>query len=262
VVETKKWKMLMILMLIFMIMLIIFSSIGLINSSGIQQQYNYYVGSGSLVDGSFELNSPLWTFTTQGSLESVRCGYSFTLRYPHSGNWEAFTNGPEFDQIINVPANANITSSSYWVCSDSDSMATYTTIQLNYGNGTAAQHNDVTPAGSTWYQHSFADILPTTNTSITRIYISLTTGYLSYGAAVIDDVSLSYNLYTTTVIPPNQIGAAQVMFGIGLFGATLLIVAPVYAIENFLDGEYINALGISFLMFILGFAFVVAWLFG
>ena len=56
-------------------------------------------------------------------------------------------------------------------------------------------------------------------------------------------------------------GADIILMAIGLIGAMMLILAPVYCIETFIEGDYVSAFGYAFLMVLLGFGFVVAWLF-
>jgi hypothetical protein len=51
-----------------------------------------------------------------------------------------------------------------------------------------------------------------------------------------------------------------VMLALGLFGAIMLTVAPVYFIEKAKGGDWDDALCWGMLMFIIGFALVIAWL--
>jgi hypothetical protein len=62
------------------------------------------------------------------------------------------------------------------------------------------------------------------------------------------------------VVPVDLISSDIVMLAIGLIGAMMDVVAPVYTVETFMDGDYVNAFGIGFLMMLLGTAFIVAWL--
>jgi len=46
------------------------------------------------------------------------------------------------------------------------------------------------------------------------------------------------------------------------FGLILMMISPVYLILKIKEGEFADALGISFMMFIIGFAFIMGWLWG
>jgi hypothetical protein len=63
-----------------------------------------------------------------------------------------------------------------------------------------------------------------------------------------------------TLVPVDPISGAMVLMGIGLVGAMLDVVTPVYVVETFMDGNYIEALGFGFMGLLLGTAFIIAWL--
>jgi hypothetical protein len=67
-------------------------------------------------------------------------------------------------------------------------------------------------------------------------------------------------LYMAPYFSSGEMMDIPVMMGIGLFGLVMLTAAPVFIIEKLKENEGSSALGYGFIMLLLGFAFIVAWL--
>jgi len=67
-------------------------------------------------------------------------------------------------------------------------------------------------------------------------------------------------LYMAPYFSSGEMMDIPVMIGLGIFGVVLLITAPVYIIEKLKSNEGASAFGYGFIMLLLGFAFIVAWL--
>jgi hypothetical protein len=69
-----------------------------------------------------------------------------------------------------------------------------------------------------------------------------------------------YETTSTTTITNDIIGEDEILMVIGLIGAMFVVVAPVYTVETFIEGDHIEAFGFGFLAMLLGVAFIIAWL--
>jgi len=61
-------------------------------------------------------------------------------------------------------------------------------------------------------------------------------------------------------LPQDLFTEADILLMIGLIGAMFDIVAPVFTVETFMDGDYVGAFGYGFLLMLLGTTFIIAWL--
>jgi glutaredoxin-related protein len=178
-------------------------------------------------------------------------GYYFGMRFEYASTDQTYVSGI-IDNSVGYHAYTLTAGNWYW-CE--------TMIYFSGGSFISDMYINGTGIGGTAVGHSF-------DTNCT-IQIGRTTG--SVQAAYYDYVRMSnsrefpptyahYETTVTTIINNDLIGEAQVLMTIGLVGAMLDIVTPVYVIETFMDGNYIEALGFGFMGFLLGTAFIIAWL--